>query len=107
MGAAFICATIEVRGKNEVNADKAVRQRLNEMIDESLYEDGHSYSGCIGMAGGVHRRREHFETVDLAYEWLERMAEKWGPAVVVTAGNAPEADSRARRLYVYGAWCSE
>ena len=77
-------------------------KELLSLIETSLYEDGHSYSGAIGMVDGITRIKKHFASVALAYEWLEENTEKWGPALVVTAHDSKSDET----VFVYGACCS-
>ncbi len=107
---------------------------LQAAIDLSRVQDGNSYSGAIGMVDGIKRVRKHFASVALAYEWLEENAEKFGPALVVTASRfiaeddvaahqaavlkelrapgsgfpiATPSDGESEKVFVFGALCSE
>ena len=73
-------------------------------IEQSAYEDGHSYSGEIGMASGVVMTTKKFTNPDTAIDWLDDNAEKWGPALGVTLLSAKKGN--ALRGFIFGAWCS-
>lgn len=56
---------------------------LDEQITDR-FENGHCYSGSIGMAEGIEFRDEpKFGSVEEAYPWVEENARKWGPAIAV------------------------
>ena len=92
MGAQF---NFEIMGKKEEKV-KLIMDRFARMQKEDLYENGHSYSGGIGMCDGITNTRKKFEDEDEAEEWLEDNAQKWGPALLVST----EDD------WIIGAWCS-
>ena len=51
--------------------------------ESDRYENGHSYSGGIGMCDGISNKIQKFETWEEAIEWLDDNAEKWGCAEVI------------------------
>ncbi len=53
------------------------------MQDEDRYENGHSYSGGIGMLRGVENSKKVFDTQKEAFEYINNNAEKWEPALAV------------------------
>jgi len=91
MGAVF--NTIKVTAAT----DKEALAGCRAAIEESRYEDGHSYSGGIGMADGCRIVGFTFATADEAYDWLEENAEKYGPALGVKLKEGG---------YAFGALCS-
>ena len=96
------------------NREKALELAEN-LIDDDRFENGHEYSGTIGMANGiqvfVHPKplTEEQARVWIFGEWddasgqyKEGKAEKWGPAILVNV----VAKNRKRRWFL-GAVCSE
>jgi len=79
------------------------RKELLARIELSRVQDGNSYSGAIGMVDGIKRVQKHFCSIELAYEWLEENAEKWGPALLVTAHDFKSDE----KVFVFGALCAE
>jgi len=71
---------------------------------QSQYENGHSYSGAIGMlTGRVEFRSETFKTVAEADEWLnDNHNHKWGPAWAVRV----EPTDGSPKKWVVGGICS-
>lgn len=66
------------------------------------YENGHMYSGGIGMAEGLRFVRDKkFGSVGEAQEWVEDNAQKWGPALAVRV-EGPNDNG-----WLYGAICAE
>ena len=59
--------------------ETAVKQ-FHQAADHSRYEDGHSYSGGIGMKHDIVDGLQDFETFDKAEEWIQENNDKWGPA---------------------------
>jgi len=85
--------TLRVKGKNPAE----VRVELEDRIEQSRFEDGHSYSGEIGMVTGI-TFRGSMEDPQKAQDHALELAEKWGAAVVIRVGQTDE--------WVVGAWCS-
>ena len=95
---------------------KIIEARFRDMQEQDRYENGHSYSGGWGMATGLEFRRETFETLSDAYEWLGEHAEKWGPALAIRAKDGRETlrattlptpnPNFGKEFWVMGAWCS-
>ena len=71
---------------------------LEDIIEDAEHDSGHGgYTGTFAEAEGIDfRPRKKFETIQDAEDWLDRNAPKWGPIVVVSAGDH----------WVYGANCS-
>jgi len=103
MGACTDARTFEA--KTPLEAKKASMR----IIHEDCHENGHSYSGSIGMASGVHYCAGQPKSDDAAdsfifgTEDLEGKAQKWGPAILVEI--EPDPQSGARK-WMLGAWCS-
>lgn len=96
MGASFV--TLHMDG-NLLRSE--VTSRFRDAQEDDLHENGHSYSGGIGMARGLRFENKSFATVALAEEWLADHAKKYGPAVTVHATAQNGTD-----VWIIGAWCS-
>ena len=96
MGANFDGVTL--RAKNDTEAVAMCRQAIRD----SQWENGHGgYSGTLAEANGaVIDRSKTFDSVQSAYDYLEDVAEKWGPAIGVKVVDGEKT------CYVFGAWCS-
>lgn len=71
--------------------------------DDDRYENGHSYSGGIGMATGVTKvDGDVFESESAAYDYVVENAQKWGDALAVEFRDA--AGNTAN--WFIGAWCA-
>ncbi len=75
----------------------------NEQVQQSLYEDGHSYSGCIGMFGnGIEPWADKgFTTRSAASDYLLDTHNKWSRAMAVSFW---END---KKFWLIGGWVSE
>jgi hypothetical protein len=96
MGAAFVTRVLP-----GTLSQAEVRERFRAMQEQDRYENGHSYSGSIGMADGLEFRSNQFETDEEAREWLDDNAEKFGPALCIKRTNA-----KGEPIWVIGASCS-
>jgi hypothetical protein len=102
MGAQFnvACVPKEISDKGPA----AMRQWGNQVIEQALYDHGHSgYSGSFAEAQGVQVRRDLegvFPNEASASAWLEDNAEKWGPIVIVPYRYGDNV------LWIGGCWCS-
>jgi hypothetical protein len=69
------------------------------------YQNGHSYSGSIGMANGLVVTKEVFNTREEAEVWLADNTYKWesAKAVVVVSGDFFMEEGN---YWLVGAWCS-
>ncbi len=95
MGAEF--QTMRV---NSTDATK-IKREFERAQEEDLYENGHSYSGGLGMAPGLELESlKTFETEDDADDYLVNRCQKWENAIGVPfkLGN--------KIVYLIGAWCS-
>jgi len=83
-------------------------QRFLEDQGQSAYEDGHSYSGCIGvMPGGVNWVNRTFTTEADATEYIFANHEKWEQAMGVAFFRVVEEDEpKETQGFVIGGWCS-
>jgi hypothetical protein len=92
------------RFKADLGLDK-IKQLWTAAVEQSLYEDGHQYSGEIGMLGSkVAKWHEPaFEGPDAenqAYTFIEEHHEKWRPALAVSFIKNGE------KYWLIGGWCS-
>ena len=97
MGAEFNCY---------VFADKQGRKKIeaawSNAVETSLYERGHSYSGCIGMLGkDINWLDKEFADKDEAEEFLSDNHQKWQCADAVAF-----KDSKGEKFWLIGGWCS-
>ena len=83
-------------------------RRFTEDQQESAYDSGHSYSGCIGvMPGGVTWVDETFPSAFEAERYITKNHEKWEPAMGVAYVQVVEEDEpKETRGFVIGGWCS-
>lgn len=95
MGAEF--CTMIVKGENEKDA----KSKFKDAQDTDRYENGHSYSGGLGMADGLEFHSKSFSSEDDAEEYLSETCEKWGPAIAVKF-----QDSKGEINFLIGAMCS-
>jgi len=91
MGAQFDCRRYYITDKQDV------RKLWVQSLEQDLYDNGHSYSGTIGMLGpDVEWRTEKFELPEDARTFIENNHEKWEPPMAVAWGNG----------WMIGGWCS-
>ena len=86
-------------GKDEI------KRRWADAVDMSLHEDGHSYSGEIGMLGPKIAQwyEPAFEGADAfnqADEFICEKHEKWRPAMAVAYIR------NGIKMWLIGGWCS-
>ena len=82
---------------------KEIEERWNDAVEQSLYEDGHSYSGGIGMLGkGFRLEGKICEDVDEADNYLSEIHSKWSSAIGVRF-----KDKKGGISILIGGWCSE
>ena len=96
MGANF-CARAYPDGEKEL-----IIERWGSAVEQSLHEDGHSYSGDIGMLGRSVARwyDKDFADREEAYEFLSEEHEKWDPALAVSF------IENGDKCWLIGGWCS-
>lgn len=76
-------ACLDYRSYKTDDVEKAKKEfRADQETD--LYENGHSYSGGIGMCEGVSNKVVKLDSEDEAIDYLDENAEKWSEALVVT-----------------------
>jgi hypothetical protein len=76
----------------------------NAAVENCLYENGHSYSGGIGMLGdGVDSWHDkEFDSASEADDWLANNHQKWDGAMAVSFFN-----KKREKYWIIGGWCSE
>lgn len=78
--------------------------------EQDRYDNGHSYSGGLGMTTGLSfpPNLPVFASVDLATNWLQDTANKWQDALCVRAigRQFPEIMELPKEVWLIGAWCS-
>lgn len=98
MGAAYVDGFYNEEDKNLIREDFESDQEIDR------YENGHCYSGGIGMANGIRFLDDkQFGSVQEAEDWVADNAPKWGPALAVKVIN-PDSEKSG---WYYGAWCAE
>jgi hypothetical protein len=95
MGAEF--CTMTVKGENR----KQAKSQFEAEQESDRYENGHSYSGGLGMADGLEFHEKKFSNKVEAEQYLIETCEKWGPAIAVTYQN-PKGEIN----FLIGALCS-
>lgn len=94
--------------------NRAAAEKLAaEIMEQDRYENGHEYSGTIGMANGVQtfthpkpltrRQASMFIFGTENAHWEDARAQKWGPAILVNV----RAEGARKRTWMLGAMCSE
>ena len=94
MGANFVSFNAPWKSQQEVRRDFEEAQRQDQ------WENGHCYSGGIGMARGLKFTASTFVTDKEADEWLMYHAQKWEEALVV------KVEESGKPPFRIGAWCS-
>ena len=92
MGASFEYRTYE-------SADKeVVKAAFNSDVESCLYDNGHSYSGGIGMLGHIQTwLSTTFSDVNAATEYICNNQKKWDGAMAAQCSDG---------TWVVGGWCS-
>jgi len=68
---------------------KPTRDELGELVEECAWESGHGgYSGTFAECPGFTFRRETFDTIRQAEDFIEDRAQKWENALVVQVGDS-------------------
>jgi len=82
---------------------KEIEKVWNEMVEDDLHENGHSYSGSIGMLGsGFDLHGGMFSTENEADDYISENQDKWDGAMAVRILNK-NGDKLTLRI---GGWCS-
>jgi hypothetical protein len=81
---------------------KEITKEWGYLVSESLHQDGHSYSGGIGMLGHTIAKWIDLKLPDLnkAVEYIEEKQEKWDPAIAVSYKKGNDI------YWCIGGWCS-
>ncbi|MFW6122448.1 MAG: hypothetical protein ACOC80_16325 [Petrotogales bacterium] len=96
MGACYVGKFVDTDSEAEL------KETFNDDQEIDRYENGHMYSGGIGMAEGLDIRRDRsFGSVSEARLWVDDHAQKWGPAIAVRVEGPNECG------WYYGAICAE
>jgi hypothetical protein len=82
---------------------KAIATEWDGMVSQDLHENGHSYSGGIGMLGSRIAKwvDKQFTNRDDADEYIADNQEKWEPAMAVSF------IEKDKKCWLIGGWCSE
>lgn len=92
MGASF---EYEEYGKMEKDE---LKRRFNSDVEEDLHMHGHSYSGGIGMLGGISTWLDtEFTSVENAVDYICDNQNKWDGAMAARLTDGS---------WVVGGWCS-
>jgi hypothetical protein len=79
-----------------------IKEVWNNEVERSLYEDGHNYSGGIGMLGkGFDLKRKTFDDGHKAQEHILENQEKWDGAMACIY-----EDEDGVEWVMIGGWCS-
>jgi len=101
------CFDVRVLKKSDCPTKAEVRERFRQIQDADCFENGHSYSGTIGMASGLKFVDMSFDSIDEAEEWVDDHAEKWEEALCVSAkGFLGDGSPDKVDFWVIGAICS-
>jgi len=95
MGCNFV--TEQIDGAKTREEVKTIFARLQ---DQDRYENGHSYSGGLGMTTGLIFDDKTFESTEAAEEWLDEHARKWDEARCVTV------KENGKTFWLIGANCA-
>ena len=92
----------------EMNMDgklstKEVESEFTKVIQDCCYDHGHAgYTGTFAEAQGIRFPRvQTFESQEDAFNYVEGVAAKWGPALAVNY-----TDANGQIKWYIGAWCS-
>jgi len=86
---------------NSRGTESEVRRAFEIEQEQDRFENGHSYSGGIGMARGLAFKSNVFQSDKEADTWLMDHAQKWEAAIAVIVR---EGDCKSH--FRIGAWCS-
>ena len=105
MGAEYSYRSFPTEDKNKIAS------KWELMVEKCLWENGHEYTGCIGMLGDSIQWStcEPKASIELAHEYIEENHEKWQSALGVpyfyTKKNEHGVEEK-RIGYIVGGWCS-
>jgi hypothetical protein len=83
-------------------SEKDVRDKFASDQSNCRYENGHSYSGGIGMANGIKFTGRTFATQAEAETWTQDNAVKWEAAQCSRVRLEPDDNG----FWYIGAWCA-
>ena len=85
-----------------LNKRKVLRE-WRAAVDDSQYEDGHSYSGCVGMLTGdpVWETSKVFHSRESANEYISNKHQKCEPPIAVRCLREDGSEG-----WLIGGWCS-
>lgn len=78
-----------------------VRPAFENAQAQDRHDNGHSYSGGLGMADGLTFPNKTFSSRREALDWLEENCQKWEAAQCVTF-----VDEKGETQWLIGALCS-
>ena len=79
-----------------------IKELWKNDVEMSLHEDGHSYSGEIGMLGTkIASWIDLNKSQEKAYEYIETYHQKWNPALAVSFVGV-----KGDKYWLIGGWCS-
>lgn len=88
---------MKIIAKSEEINDQTIENEVRKLIEQARWDHGHSgYTGTIAEANGVELRlNETFEFKtprdwEAEYDFIDEVADKWGPAVVCRASQDGE-----------------
>jgi hypothetical protein len=94
-------ATFNYRLFADELGETGILQVWEDMCEQSRYESGHSYSGCIGMLKGKPRWNDAMlATEDEAREVVADRHEKWEAPLAVSY------NENGQKFWLIGGWCS-
>lgn len=76
MGANFVTTSC-------IGTKEDVQKHYEEARERDLYENGHSYSGGLGMTPGLSFDTYEAPNADEATLWLDKHCNKWDNAVAI------------------------
>jgi len=91
MGGSFDCYT------SKAKTFKQVAEEFNSIAESDRHENGHMYSGGMGMKEGVENKHRTFNSVREAEDWICDNNEKWGPAYAVEAVSGEETPASTKK----------
>ena len=96
MGASLNCVSFASDAKDKI------KESWDSMVQDSLWEDGHSYSGGIGMlAGPINWRDMRLESSAAAEDYISERHAKWDGPMSVSYAKGDKSG------WIIGGWCSE
>jgi len=96
MGGSFDMRLVSGKTKEEIE------KKWNDMVDADLHENGHSYSGSIGMLGQGFKMHTDILCVKEAEESISENHNKWEQAIAIQIKTGKNEDM----IFAIGGWCS-